>query len=223
MRQPLRIRRSLPGPMTGRVVLGSASLCWLRRKRQRWKSRVSINSSGQRRLNRPLQIRRNLRRNSFFGRPHSMTSRHLAQGSRIHQSSGFRRVSISRTDPRFVAVRPRRAVHRSPLTIDELAALKSRCREASPMSVVNQNYLWESASQPVDRKGAAYFRDIPFGLACQLSAHPDRQHALPASNPASRLATGTWATRFDRLVLASLRLICAARCRVALSLVSGLN
>jgi hypothetical protein len=89
--------------------------------------------------------------------------------------------------------------------------------------MTSRHYLWESASQPVDHEGAAYFRDIAFGLACQLLAHPDRQHASRASNLASRLATGTLATRFDRLVPASLRLICTARCRVALGHVSRLN
>src|SRR5271156_5252059 len=102
-----------------------------------------------------------------------MTSRHLAQGSRTHQSE--------RLQESFDLTNRRGALRRSSTKTrgyavlrslpGELAGLKSRCREARPMPVASHNYLWESASQPLDHKGAAYFRDIAFGLACQSLAH----------------------------------------------------
>jgi hypothetical protein len=58
----------------------------------------------------------------------------------------------------------------------------------------------------------ARLRDTAFGLGCQPFAHPNRQHASAASNLASRSTGAALAMRFDRLVRAILRLICAVRC-----------
>jgi hypothetical protein len=85
------------------------------------------------------------------------------------------------------------------------------------------DYLCENASQPLAPEDMACLRDTASGFGCQLLAHPNRQHASPLSDLASRLTAETLATRFDRLVLANLRLIWAARCSVAISRVSGFN